>query len=105
FGFALAGRAEQADAAVGQDSFEVMPVVVLVRDDDLMVPAGGQGRVGQDVQQNLALVSFGAGEREAHGQSLQGAQQMQAQSPEVARMAGAVPVFSPSSEVRAPGRF
>ena len=69
------------------------------------VPAGGQGRVGQDVQQHLALVGLGAGEGEAHGQPVQGAQQVQAQSPEVTRMAGAVPVFGPSGQVRAPGGF
>jgi hypothetical protein len=80
FWFAVAGGAQQADAAVGQDGFEVVPVVVLVRDDDLAAAAGGQGGVGQDVQEHLALVRFGAGQGEADGQAVQGAQQVQAQA-------------------------
>jgi len=68
---ALAGRAEQADVAIGQDGLKTVPVVVPVRDDDLPVPAGDQGRVGHDVQQYLPLVGLGAGQRGAHRQAVQ----------------------------------
>jgi hypothetical protein len=45
-----------------------VPVVVLVRDDDLPVPAGHQaGRAGQDVHEYLLFVGFGAGEVESEG--------------------------------------
>ena len=81
FRFSLAGGAQQAKAAVGQDGLEVMTVVVLVRDDDLAVAAGGQGGVRQDAWQDLPLVGFGAGQGEADGQPVQGAQQVQPQSP------------------------
>ena len=52
---------------------------------------------------SLAFVGFGAGEREADGQAVQGGQQVQPQPPEVARMAGAVPVLGPSRQVGAAG--
>jgi len=46
---------------------------------------------------------LGAGEREGDRQAAQGGDQVQAQPPEVARMAGATPVFGPSGQVRAAG--
>jgi hypothetical protein len=76
----LAGGAQQADAIVGQGGLEVMPVVVLVRDDDLAIAACGQGGVSQDAQQDLPLVRLGASQGEPDGQPMQGGQQMQAQS-------------------------
>jgi len=56
-GLALAGGAQQAEAALGQGGLELAAVVVLVRDDDLPGPAGAQGRVVQDGKQHLPLVS------------------------------------------------
>jgi hypothetical protein len=47
---AVADRAQQAKTVLGQGGFEVAAVVVLVRDDELPGAAGGQCRVGQDVQ-------------------------------------------------------
>jgi len=64
---ALAGRAQPADAVLGQGGLEVVPVVVLVRDDDLAVPAGGQGRAGPDAQEHLPLVCLGAGQAKPAG--------------------------------------
>ena len=45
-----------------------------------LAAAGGQGGVGQDVQEHLALVGLGAGQSEPHRQAVQGAQQVQAQA-------------------------
>ena len=61
-----AGRSRQMRPSA-RTVFEAVPVVVLVRDDDLAVPPGGQGGVGQDVLEHLAFVSLGAGQGEADG--------------------------------------
>src|SRR5258706_16155423 len=67
FGFALAGRAQQGQPGAGEDGLEVMAVVVLVADDHLAAAASGQGRVGEDVQQDLPLVGLGSGQGEPYG--------------------------------------
>ena len=96
-----AGR-KQGRVGAGQGGLEVTAVVVLVADEDLAGQQGGQAGVcGQQGQQHLALVGLGAGQGETDGQAVQGAQQVQAQSPEVAGVAGAVPVLGPSGQVRA----
>jgi hypothetical protein len=63
-------RAGQDEPGCGEGGFEVVPVVVLVGDDDLPGPAGGQRGIVEDGQQGLTLVGCGAGEREADGQAV-----------------------------------
>src|SRR5262249_60778143 len=75
-GFAVAGWAQQADAAVGQGDLEPGAVVVLVGEDDLPGPADGEHPVVEDVQQHLPLVGLGAGQREAGRPAVQRAQQV-----------------------------
>jgi hypothetical protein len=102
--FAFAGWSQQPQPLRGQGGLELGAVVLPVGDEGLPGPVRGQGRVGgQDSQEGLAFVGFGAGEREGDGQAAEGGDQVQAQPPEVARMAGAVPVFGPSGQVRAAG--
>jgi hypothetical protein len=60
FGFALAGRAQQCQPCAGEAGLEVGAEVVLVPDEDLARAPCGQLRVGEDVQQDLALVGLGA---------------------------------------------
>lgn len=85
FGLTLASRAQQAQTRLGQCRFELAAEIVLVADQCLSWPAGGQGGVGvEDLQQGLALVGFRAGQREPDRQSTQRADQVQAQAPEVA---------------------
>jgi hypothetical protein len=84
----------------GELVLEVAAVVALVADDDL--PGSPcQVVVGQDAQQDLPLVGLRPGQGEADGQAVQGAQQVQPQSPEPSRVGGAVPVLGPSGQVRA----
>ncbi len=105
-GLAVAGRPQQPDAQVGQLLLEVAAEVVLVADQCLALPLGGELRLdGEKVQQRLALVGLGPGQREGDRQALQGADQVQPQSPEVARVTGAVPVLSPSGQVGALDRL
>jgi hypothetical protein len=49
----------------------------------------------------LSFVGFGAGQREAHGQAVQRAQQVQPQSPEPAGVASALPLPGESGQLRA----
>src|SRR5215467_2842375 len=100
-GLAVAGGAQQPCAAAGEGVLKAGAVVVLIPDDGLAGPARGQLRVVEDVQQYLPLVGLGAGQREPHRQAVQRAQQVQPQPPEPAGVAGAVPVFGPSGQVRA----
>src|SRR5918995_4623488 len=103
WGLALAGRAQQLEAGVGEGGLEVAAEVVLVGDHDLPGPSGGQvGVGGEDAEQGLALVGLRAGQGEADRQPVQGAQQVQPQSPEEARMAGAVAVLGPPGQIGAP---
>src|SRR5450759_2681889 len=53
----------------------------------------------EQVEQDLAFVGLGSGERVPDGQAVQGGDQVQAQSPEEAGMACAVSVFGPTSQV------
>ena len=100
-GLALAGRAQQPHAQPSQRRLELAAVVVLVGDQGLAGPGGHQGRIsGQDAQQHLALVGFGAGQREGDRQAVQGADQVQPQPPEPARVAGPVAVGGPAGQLR-----
>src|SRR5215467_14966786 len=95
-GLALASRAQQRYPLPGEGGFEVFAVVVLIADEDLPGPAGGQRRVVlQDAQQYLPLIGLGAGQCEPDGQPAQGGDQVQPQAPDIPGMGGAVPVLGP----------
>jgi hypothetical protein len=65
-------------------------------------PLGRQSGVGrQDAHQRFSLIGFRAGQREPDRQATEGGDQVQAQTPEVARMRSAVPVFGPSGQLGA----
>src|ERR687898_3114552 len=98
-GFAGAGGSEQGDAGVGEFGLEQLAVVVLVPDHGLPGPSGQAGGVGEDVGQGVSLVGFGAGERPADREAVQGGDQVQPQPPEVAGVGGAVAVFGPPGQV------
>ena len=67
-----------------EGGFELRAVVLAVGDEGLPRPGGGQAGVGgQDAQQGLAFVGFGAGQREGDGEAAEGGDQVQAQAPEV----------------------
>jgi hypothetical protein len=103
---AFADGAQQCELLRGEGGFELRAVVLAVGDEGLPRPGGGQGGVGgQDAQQGLAFVGFGAGQREPDREAAERGDQVQAQAPEVPRVTGAVPVFGPSSQLRAVGRF
>ena len=55
----------------------------------------------QDAEQDLALVGLGTGQGEGDRQPVQGADQVQAQPPEVAAVAGAVAVLGPAGQLGA----
>src|ERR1700752_5274584 len=55
----------------------------------------------QEVKEGLAFVGLGPGQGEGDGQALKGADQVQAQAPEEAAVAGAVAVFGPACQVGA----
>jgi hypothetical protein len=78
-GLALAGGAEQGELSCGKGGFEVVPVVILVGDDDLPGPPGGQRGIVEDGQQSFTLADCGACERETDGQAVKRAQQVQPQ--------------------------
>ena len=79
---ALAGFAKQIDSGLVQAGLEEASVVGLVGDHDLST-GSGQARGGsQDRFEDLAFVGLGAGQRPPHGQAVQGADQMQPQTPE-----------------------
>src|ERR1017187_7380588 len=104
FGVAFAGGPQERDPRARPGRLEGGAEVVLVADEGLARPGRGQVRAGgEHAGQHLALVGFRAGQGERDGQSLQGAHQVQAKAPEVAGVAGAVPVFGPSGQVRVPG--
>ena len=86
--FALAGRAQQGDAGVGQGGLELAAEVVLVRDQGLACRRPVRSRSAARMSsRTCALVGLRAGEREPDRQPVQGAQQVQPQAPEVAGMA------------------
>src|SRR6266536_2745425 len=98
-----AGRSSRTPCSVSAAS-NLVAEVVLVGDEGLVGPGGQQGRVGgKDAQQDLPFVGLGAGKREADRQAVQRADQVQAQPPEVAAVAGAVAVFGPSGQLGAVG--
>src|SRR5450755_2328455 len=102
FRLVLAGGPQELDPGAGHGGLEGGAEVVLVADEGLAGPRGGQaGAGGEHAGQDLALAGFRAGQGEGDGQALQGAHQVQA--PEPAGMTGAVPVLRPSGQVRAPG--
>ena len=79
-----AGRAQQCELLRGEGGFELRAVILAVGDEGLPRPGGGQGGVGgQDAEQGLAFVGFGAGQREPDGEAAEGGDQVQAQAPEV----------------------
>jgi hypothetical protein len=101
-GLALAGRPQQPDVQLGQLLLELAAEVVLVADQRLARTLGGEPRFdGEQVQQRLALIGLRPGQRERDRQAVQRADQVQPQAPEVARVAGAVPVLGPSGQVGA----
>src|SRR6266704_820990 len=84
---AFAGGPQERDARGGDGRLEGGAEVVLVADQGLAGPGRDQVRAGgEQAGQDLALVGFRAGQREGDGQAMQGAHQVQPQSPEVARM-------------------
>src|SRR6266508_4538534 len=83
-----AGRSSRTPCSVSAAS-NLVAEVVLVGDEGLVGPGGQQG---------LPFVGLGAGKREADRQAVQRADQVQAQPPEVAAVAGAVAVFGPSGQ-------
>jgi len=77
FWFALASTAQQLDAALGDAGLELSAEVVLVRDQDLPWSGNGQGGVVvEQVEQDLAFVRLGTGQREPDGQPVQGRDQV-----------------------------
>ena len=66
--FSLAWAAQELDPGAGHGGLEVAAVVVLVGEQDLPGPGGGQGGlVSEQVEHDLAFVGFGAGDRERDG--------------------------------------
>ena len=101
---ALAGGTQQVDAGVVEFGFERAAVVVLVADQGLAGRAcrPGQGGCGPErCREDVAFVGFGAGQRPAHGQAVQGADQVQPQAPEEPGVGGAVAVLGPAGQVGA----
>jgi hypothetical protein len=99
-GLALAGWSQQVQSGVGE--FGLEPAAVVVRDQDLAGPAGGQLGVGvEDPEQGLAFVGLRPGQREPDRQPVQRAPQVQPQPPEEPGVAGAVAVLGPPGQVRA----
>jgi hypothetical protein len=69
-GLALAGRPQQPDAQFGHLLLELAAEVVLVADQCLARALGGELRLDREkVQQRLALVGLGSGQRESDGQA------------------------------------
>lgn len=81
---AVAGLAQQLDPDAGQLGFEVAAEVAAIGDEDLSGRSCPQVGIVKDGQQGLPFVGFGAGQRVPDGQSAEGADQVQTQSPEVA---------------------
>ena len=78
--------------------------VALVGQDGL-APSDGQqtGLDPEEVPGHLMFVDLGTGERKGHRQARRRAHQVQAQAPEPTRVAGAVAVGSPASQLRPEG--
>ena len=98
-----AGRSSSIPAPARSAS-KVRAVVVLVADHGLPAAGCDRGRDrggGEDVVQGVAFVGFGAGQRPADGQTVQGADQVQPQPPEEPGVGGAVAVLGPSGQIGA----
>src|SRR5438309_5393960 len=98
------GRTDERGAMIGKEGLELGAGVALVPHDLLPGTTGEQ--VGVDlehVSRHLSLVGLGVGKGEGDGQARGGADQMQAQSPEVAGVARTVPIAGESSNIGAPG--
>src|SRR6266511_4029153 len=97
-------RAQKGGDMVGEETLELGAGVALVGQDGLAGPGGEQVGVGlEQVTGDLALVDLGVRQRERDRQPGGGADQMEAQAPEVAGVAGAVSVASPSGQLGALG--
>ena len=102
FPFTFTGRPQQLDSMLGQFAFETTAEVVLVADESLSGALSQKLAFGcQEVKEGLAFVGLGPGQGEGDGQALKGADQVQAQAPEEAAVAGAVAVFGPTCQVGA----
>ena len=99
WGFCSGGGADECDARGVELFFEGGAAVALVGDEGLTPP--GHVGVSDHVQTDVAFVGFRAGERESDRQPRRRGEQVQAQSPEVPGVAGAVPVGGPSGPLRA----
>lgn len=100
-GLAARGGAHQGHSPLVELGLQLLGAVALVGQQGL--PAGG-GQAGQHVEQDLALVVGGAGQRPGHGQPVGGGDHVQAQAPEPPGVRGAVPVPGPPCQVRASDR-
>src|SRR6266542_2127524 len=99
---AFAGGAQERGSLVNQERLEFGAGVTLVGQDDLTGARAEQGVVDlEEVAGDLTLVDLRVGEGERDGQTGGGADQMQAQPPEVAGVAGAVAVAGVAGQVRA----
>ena len=78
--FALTSRSEEVDTGCGECGFEVVTVVVLVRDQGGSGDLVGEVGVVEHAQQHLAFIGYGAGDRGRDWQPVQYAQQVQPQS-------------------------
>ncbi len=101
--FHLRGLGGAFDPCGVEAGFELAAVKGLVGDHDLgVLTCRGQRRCGlQDGVQDDALVGLRAAQRPAYREALQGADQVQAQSPEESGVRGAVAVLGPPGQVRA----
>src|SRR5512133_2238325 len=97
--FSFACLAEQVDTGLIESCLEHAAVVGLVGDHDLSTGSGQAGSGSQDRFEDLAFVGLSAGQRPPHGQTVQGADQMQPQTPEEPTVRGAVAVLGPSGQV------
>ena len=95
---AFAGGAQQVEAGGVEAGFERLAVVVLVADHHRpwLGSRHESGCGGEDLDEHVAFVGFGAGQCPADRESVQGAHQMQAQAPEVTTVRGAVTVLGPA---------
>lgn len=102
FPFTFTDRPQQLDSMLGQFAFETTAEVVLVADESLSGALSQKLAFGcPEAKEGLAFVGLGPGQGEGDGQALKGADQVQAQAPEEAAVAGALAVFDPTCQVGA----
>lgn len=88
---ATVGGSDELDAVPGQEVLELLGAIPLVGQDPLARPK--QGRLGlQQIPGHLAFVDLRVGQGEGDRQSCGGADEVESQPPEPARVAGAVAV-------------